>query len=141
MDMNQIYDSKFLKASDLAGKEYQVTITKVDVQNMDDGKRKLCVYLNNRPKGVLLNKTNANMISKLYGSETNGWINKQIVVAPAWVDFKGEQVEAIRFRPPRMAQNGGGAFDDSPSVTTQASAKPPLDQMAADDFADREIPF
>lgn len=136
-NVSEIYAGKYLAAADLAGKEYTVTITQVDMQNLDDGERKLCVYLNNRPKGLLLNKTNAKSIAKMHGNNTDTWIGKQIVIFPAYVDFKGDQVEAVRVRPPRSASTGPGAFDDAPGMAEQA----PIDIGLDKNFDDQGPPF
>lgn len=104
MNINEIFDSKYLRAADLKGQTPVCTITKIDIQDMKDGQQKPCIYLNHRDKGLILNKTNANMIAKMYGPETNEWIGKKIMLVTAWVDFQGDTVEAIRVRPPAQQQ-------------------------------------
>lgn len=130
MNINEIFDSKYLRAADLKGQTPVCTITKIDIQDMKDGQQKPCIYLNHRDKGLILNKTNANMIAKMYGPETNEWLGKKIMLVTAWVDFQGDTVEAIRVRPPNQQ-----AVPDAPP------APPP--PRGEDDYArkDEDVPF
>lgn len=133
MNINEVFDSKYLRAADLKGQTPICTITKIDMQDMKDGQVKPCIYLNHKDKGLVLNKTNANMIAKLYGPETDAWIGKKIMLITAWVEYQGDTVEAIRIRPPNMDP-----------MAAQAPMEPPPPR-GEDDYsrrdADPEVPF
>ena len=101
VNINTIFQSSFLKASDLDDKPHLATVTHVTLEDMTDGERKLCVHFEEWEKGLLLNKTNANNIAGFCGPETDGWIGKKIVMLPTMVDFQGKSVEAIRVRAPK----------------------------------------
>lgn len=132
-NIDDLYPSKYLSASDLQGKEPTVTITQITMEKMTDGQVKPCIFANNRPKGIILNKTNAMSIASLYGKNTDGWIGKKIKLVKVWTDFQGKPVEAIRIVPPGVEtmQERGMA----------AQAPPPAQ---ADDYGatmDDEVPF
>jgi hypothetical protein len=100
MNIDEVFTSKYISAADLKGKTPVVTITQIEMAKMQDGQSKPCIYINNNPKGLVLNKTNAKMIAKLYGAETDTWIGKKIKLITAWVEYQGDTVQAIRIRPP-----------------------------------------
>lgn len=100
MNINDQYPSKYLKASDLKGREATVTIDRVDMESLAQGEKpKPVVYFLDKVKGVVLNKTNAMNISGGYGAETDAWVGQVVILFPVWVDFQGKSTEAIRIRP------------------------------------------
>lgn len=99
MNINTAYPSNYLKADDLNGKSVTVTIQKVELEEIGQGRdkeRKPVLYFRGKDKGVVLNKTNANTITKLYGGETDDWVGKAITLVPREVEFQGEMVLSIR---------------------------------------------
>jgi hypothetical protein len=134
-NINEIYQSNYLTAADLQGKEPTVTITQVEVAKMNDGQAKLCIYVNNKPKGVVLNKTNARAIAALYGDESARWVGKKVKLVTVWTDFQGKPVQAIRIIPPQGDHLSQG-FD------AQAPVSPPPAQTPENYGAfDDEVPF
>ena len=122
MKTSQAFPSDYLKASDLNGKQVTVTIGRVEMVDMGQGKEKeskLLIHFNGKSKGLVCNKTNCTTIEKLYGDETDGWIGKEITLAPREVEFQGEMVWAIRVslqkpgvKPtPAPSDNDGGGVD------------------------------
>jgi hypothetical protein len=134
MNINEVFDSKYLRAADLQGKTPVVTITQIEMAKMQDGQNKPCIFLNNKPKGLVLNKTNATMIAKLYGGETDAWIGKQVRLITAWVEYQGDTVQAIRIRPPS---------DVVYTADTPAAAPVIPPAHSQDDYGalDDEVPF
>lgn len=114
-DISEVYQSNsdFLKAEDIGSNFWTATISKVDMKNFDDGSRKLFVLFQELDKGLVLNKTNADTIGDLYGRDTDGWVNRPVMLFTMPVDYQGKKVNAIRVRAP--AQNGqpGGAAQQS----------------------------
>jgi hypothetical protein len=94
--------SEYLKAADLQGREAAVVISQVKFEKMD-GKDRAVLFFLGKTKGLMLNKTNINNIVALYGDETNDWNGKEIVLFPAWVDYQGKSVEAIRVKGPQRS--------------------------------------
>ena len=101
MDINSAFPSKWLKSGDLGDSDLTLTITHVVMEEIGQGteaEEKPIVYFQEEEKGLVLNKTNADTISRLYGHNTDGWIGKPVTLFSTEVDFKGSQTLAIRVR-------------------------------------------
>ncbi len=102
MNINESFPSKYLKASDIPEEGLTVIIVRVDMEEVGKDKEvRPVLFFEGEDKGIILNKTNATNISKLYGYETDDWSGKKVVLGVAWVDFQGQSVEAIRIYPPK----------------------------------------
>jgi hypothetical protein len=113
MKKDDIYPSKYLKASDLPEEGAQAaTIEKVTVEEIGLKKdKKPVIHFSNLDKSFICNKTNWNTISKSTGSEdSDGWIGKTINLYRAEVEFQGDMVEAIRVK--IKAAKGGAVVDN-----------------------------
>ena len=96
MNINTAFPSTFLKAADLGGQRRQATIDRVAMEDIG-GDHKPIVYFSGKDKGLVLNRTNSNMIAEIAGSEeTDDWKGTAIVLFPTKVDFQGKRVDAIR---------------------------------------------
>lgn len=125
MNINGAFPSTFLKAADLSGRRALVTISHVTMEDIGD-EHKPVLFFAGKEKGLVLNKTNANAITEITGTdETDGWRGKAIVLYVAKVDFQGKRVDAIRV--------------DYPQTATQAPVPPPPPVSAPLGFDD--IPF
>ncbi len=111
MNINQMYPSKYVKSSDFTAGPALVKIDKVEMETLGQGRdaeHKPVVYFSASSlpdileKGLALNKTNANEIARLYGSETSDWRGKEIVLFETEVEFKGERTMATRVRAPKQ---------------------------------------
>lgn len=122
--------SDYVKAADLQGRTATVTIASVSIEEIGKD-RKPVVYFRGKEKGMVLNKTNANTISALYGDETDNWVNQPVTLYVAWVDFQGKSVEAIRVRAPQGQQ---------PQQQAQAPQSSPVQPKPVTDL-DQDIPF
>ena len=120
MDINTAFPGNYLKAADLKGRQVPVTIERVEMEDVG-GDHKPVVYFQGAERGLVLNKTNASIISDMYGSETNQWGNKRIVLYPARVEFQGRLVDAIRVQHPGVAQT------QQAPLPQQAPEPPPFD--------------
>jgi hypothetical protein len=126
MNINGAFPSTYLKAPDLAGRRALVTISHVKLEDVGD-EAKPVLYFQGKEKGLVLNKTNANMITEITGSdETDHWKGKPIVLYVTKVDYQGKRVDGIRVDHP--AANGNG--------TQPVAPPPPPEPLTVDD-----IPF
>lgn len=105
MKIDKMFSSKFLRASDvddIADEDTQTAVVTIDRVEMSevgqDQQEKPVVYFRGIDPGMVLNKTNANSISKLLGNDTDDWAGKAIGLFTTEVDFSGQQVLAIRVR-------------------------------------------
>lgn len=95
MQVDDIYPSKWFRAADLKGQANQVTIRDVDCGEVGE-KQQIILIFNGEWKPLGLNKTNAQAIADLYGSDTDDWIGASLVLFPTRVDFQGKMVDAVR---------------------------------------------
>jgi hypothetical protein len=103
MKLHDAFGGDFLKALDLGGidgQDAKVRISAVKLWRGDDGKNKIIVSFAGKKKSLLCNKTNAKTIARAYGDETDNWIGQPVILFVTMVDFRGDQVEAIRVRIP-----------------------------------------
>jgi hypothetical protein len=125
-----MFPSRFLKAVDFADGDQTLTIADIREERIGQGRDaddKYVVYFEELEKGLVLNKTNSGIISKLHGDDTDDWIGKEVTLYSAEVQFKDDMVDAIRVRskPPRKA---GKAPQPEPQ---KAAAAPPRDSARA----------
>src|SRR5690349_18637485 len=100
MRISSAFPGQYLKAADLQGREVTVTMDHVKQEDIG-GDHKPVLYFTGKERGLVLNKTNANNISYLYGDETEQWHGKPIILYAAMVDFQGKSVAAVRVKPPK----------------------------------------
>lgn len=115
MNINNAFPSTYLKAADLQGKSVNIAIERVQFEELG-GEHKLIVYFIGSDRGLVLNKTNANIIAEMHGPETDDWHGKKITLYPARVEFQGKIVDAIRVK---LAQA------DRPAAVSQAPLNKP----------------
>jgi len=104
VNVNNVFPTKYVKAQDVNG-QIQVVIAKAVMEQLGD-EHKLVVYFEGHTKGMVLNKTNANNLSNLYGPESDGWIGKPMMLVSTFVDFQGQSTPALRLHPPQQQQQG-----------------------------------
>ncbi len=99
MNIDDIFPSKYLKASDLNGQDLNVTISNTTVAQFDDG-HKIEVVLSGQSKSFICNKTNARTIATAYSSDTTAWHGREVILFPMMVATPNGPKEAIRVRVP-----------------------------------------
>ncbi len=100
MDINAAFPSKYLKAADLPDNEDTILeIDSVVIEEVGrDQEKRPVIYFKDEPRGMVLNKTNANTITKLYTKETNSWKGKPVALYVTEVQFGSDMVESIRIK-------------------------------------------
>jgi hypothetical protein len=130
-NIDLLFPSQYVKAADLTGRRVTVRISHVKVEEVGDD-RKPVLYFQNTPKGLVLNKTNAEMIKEITGtSETDHWVGVPIVLFVTKTDFAGKRVDAIRVDRPTTTQ---------PRPVPVAAPTPTAFMPAEDTFATGEMP-
>ncbi len=131
MNISDAFPSKYIKSTDLKGRDVTVTIEgyeMVAIQN-EQG-RKLALRFEGKDKGWIVNKTNANTIAKLLNSgRVEDWVGKQITLYPTETAYQGEMVDCIRVRRNKAADS----FNEPPQ--NLAPAAPP------EDYDPDSVPF
>ena len=126
--ISEAFPSQYLKCADLNGTPHTVIIRTCALEELGQGndkEKKPVLYFEKAQKGLVLNKTNANVIAAAYGDDTSNWAGEPIEVYPTLVDFKGKQVDGIRVRVVQEAQP-----EPQPTAAPMADAE-----------LDDEIPF
>lgn len=101
MDIRSAFTGKYLAAADLpAGREITMTIegvSMVDVELEAGGvQSRALVSIRGAKKGWLLNRTNAELVSAMFGYETGEWHGKRVTIGRAKVKFGRDTVDGIR---------------------------------------------
>ncbi len=95
MDIQSAFPGKSIKAADLGGNKKVITITGVAMENVGDDTKPVLRF-EGSDQGLVLNKTNADMLLDLFGNETSDWAGKRIELYPTKVQFGNKMVPAIR---------------------------------------------
>lgn len=131
MNVHQMFPSRYVTAFDLNGSDVTVTIKTVIMEEMggQEAEEKPVVIFEKATKGMVLNKTNAMIISGLYGPDTEQWAGKRITIYSAKVKAFGAVHDAIRVRPqvPPKAQH-----DKPPADPVPEDSGPDLDDDGND---------
>jgi hypothetical protein len=111
--ISEAFPSQYLKAADLDS-DTTYTIDRVEMETLGQGKNKEdkpVAYFRETDKSLALNKTNSNVISGLYGDDTDNWVGKRVTLYSTEVEFQGNMTLAIRIRmkkPAATAQTSAG---------------------------------
>jgi len=147
MRISEAFPSRFLKASDLNGREYKLTMSRVEIEDLN-GEMKPILYFHNAEKGLVLNKTNAEMIALMFGDETNSWSGQAIVIKPDKTQMQGKIVDCVRVvwqnQANRGPENGGQAPFKSPPLPPLPPASPMAgtgDPLGSDPLDGDKVPF
>jgi hypothetical protein len=130
--VGEVFSGNYLKAEDLQGKAVRVRIESVTVEKLGEDTKPV-LHFRGKDKTLALNKTNANIIAEVLGTdEMDDWEGRDIVLYPTKTEFQGKRVPCIR-------------VEDKPLPTQRiAPAAPRTEPLPADDpAADDEdsIPF
>lgn len=136
MDVNQMFESKYLKSADLIrnGRNLEVTVVidGVQMEGIEDGgetKQKPILYFQGKQKGMVMNRTNGLAISEAYGGDSDAWHGKQIILFVMKVQGPNGITDGLRVRiPPQAARpsfNGGSADRAGPAPARQDFADDP----------------
>lgn len=105
-DIRNAFPSKYLKAADLGKSRPIVTIQNVLMEKVGDDTLPMLTMVG-KDKGLLLNRTNANMIEEIAGTfETDAWRGIKIQLYATKTDYAGKRVDCIRVEAPTSAPAG-----------------------------------
>jgi hypothetical protein len=94
------YPSRFLKVDDLKGRKVALTISRCTPEEIGQGadkKTKLVAYFREIPKGLVVNRTNAEAMAELIGNDDEqAWPGHRIVLVPSRTQYQGKRVACIR---------------------------------------------
>lgn len=140
MDIYSAFPSNYLKCSDLQGRNCRVVIESVKIESIGDDDRPVA-YFQGKQKGLVLNKTNSNVIADMFGGETNGWLGKEITLFPTKVDYQGKRVDAIRVQYFDQRQQGRLAPAQQQPAQQYDDRNPPPHSAAPVNDMNDEVPW
>jgi hypothetical protein len=110
MHYRAMFDSEYLGAWDLKGRDVTVTIREVRSGKVkgDAGRSsaKAIIFFKGAEKGMVCNITNARTIAGLYGTDTEKWVGKKVILWPTVTEMAGETKDCIRIRPTVPTKKG-----------------------------------
>jgi hypothetical protein len=113
------YDqSRYFKAADMQAPK-KLRIKNVTPEEIgQDKEKKLVVWFDNDPRGLVLNKTNNRTLRPAFGDDCAGWKGKIIVLYPTTDEFRGRMVPVLRVRipPPKEGNEQAVAARPKPPV-------------------------
>lgn len=130
MKIGSAFPSNYIKCDDLQGRATQVRMNYIKFEDIG-GDNKPVLYFVGKERGLVLNKTNANMIAELYGDETDNWANQPIELYPSKTDFQGKRVDCIRVRETKASEQS----------RSERPAPPPQERRDLHEEMDDQIPF
>ena len=108
--LHDLFPGRYLAGEDLGGQDAVVVIRRVEVEEMGrldkkgETTQKPVVYFSGVDKGLVLNKTNAVSIAKMYGDVIEGWYGQAVTLYPKREHAFGSDWTVIRIRPRRPEQ-------------------------------------
>lgn len=124
-DFRSLYDSNYIYAFDLKGRDVTATIGEVKAAKVKDTegkeqKKPVLFFREAKDKrGLVLCKTNGKTIAAMYGNLTEKWVGKRITLFATTCEAFGKQVECIRIRPlVPGAKTAAGSFGEADSMPT-----------------------
>jgi hypothetical protein len=131
------YDqSRYFNATDMKVAK-KLRIKQVTEEEMpQDKKKKLVVWFDNDPRGLVLNKTNNRTLRGEFGDDCAGWKGKIIILYPTTDGFGGRVVPALRVRFPQPKEGKGQviAAKPNPPVPSPSPDAELLDDELNDDL-------
>lgn len=122
MLISQTYPRKYATAEDLAGKDLDLTIARVTLEQVGPVQKPVAFFFGAK-KGIILSATLARQIAALHGDDTAGWHGRRVnlhTVPCRRMD--GTRGLSIRARAPRdttaAATIQPSAFSPQPSTAT-----------------------
>ena len=102
-DINGLFPSQWLKATDLKGGRATVRMAGVSIEKVGEDKKPVLAFQGTK-KRLVLNVTNARAIAEITGStETDEWRGRQIALVVTKVEYQGKRQDGIRVDYPNTA--------------------------------------
>ena len=89
VDYDELYPGRFIKSGDLRGRDVNLTISKVEVDDLEGTKGKQTkgiVHFAETKKGLVLNRTNGECIKAMFGRKIADWIGKRVTLYPKAIE-------------------------------------------------------
>ncbi len=98
MKLKSYFDSPYLRASDVAGREVECTIEKINVEPVKVGNNRPVAYFEELKKGLVVNQTRYDDLVGIFGEDTDDWIGGTVILFTKKVEYNKERVDSIRIK-------------------------------------------
>lgn len=138
----EIFESDWIGAADLQGRDAVVEIEKVEkaeVFNPKTNKKsyKLALRFKGKVKGFICNRTNATSISKVTGKkEASLWVGSKVTLYPTTCKVGRETEPCLRVRETAPAGGAAPATNAAPNQTPFEKLKARIGAATRDDLGD-----
>ncbi len=143
MRIGEAFPSKYLKASDIPSAQFvPLMIDRVeteDVGSEGSPEHKPVMYFVGKEKGIVLNKTNAEMVAAAYGDETDDWHGKRVSIYSTTTSYQGKNVPCLRLAIPKapVTKPVAPVMQRPP----QQAPDPFVEEIAGQEIEPDSIPF
>jgi hypothetical protein len=101
VNINDMFESRFIRPSDLDGKDWTLTIANVRRETLPsrygaERLRPIMAFAGAR-KELVLNRTNVTCLAAMWGEESDAWVGKRVTLHP--VDYEGKLAIRVRGSP------------------------------------------
>lgn len=97
---SEMYPGRFLKADMLKGKKVTITIVEIEGEDIigenNKAKSEWIVKIKERPLQLVLNKTNAFCLYRMFGGDPHSWIGRRITIYPTTTKFGRDTLDCLR---------------------------------------------
>jgi predicted YcjX-like family ATPase len=99
VDFDELYPGRFIKVGDLKGRDVNMTITAVHLEELEGTKKqdKGVLTFQETPKQLVLNRTNGECIKAMFGRRIADWVGKRITIYPQKIESELADL-AVRVR-------------------------------------------
>ena len=100
VDFDELYPGRFIKSGDLRGQDRNLTITRVEVDELEGTKGKQTkgiIHFAETKKGLVLNRTNGECLKAMFGRKLPDWVGKRVTLYPKKIESEVADL-AIRIR-------------------------------------------
>lgn len=100
VDFDELYPGRFLKAGEFGGRDVNLTITRVQLDELEGNKGKQVkgvLTFRETPKELVLNRTNGECIKAMFGRRLADWVGKRVTLYPQKIESDLADI-AIRVR-------------------------------------------
>ena len=95
MKISGAFPGDYLKAADIGNNKVKATIASCEMCTVGEEDKPLLRF-KDKERGLVLNKTNANILAQELGDETDNWIGADLLLYSAKVNYQGNIVDGIR---------------------------------------------
>jgi hypothetical protein len=96
--VSEAFPSKYLKGVDIGDTRPTWRIRSYGQEDMPGGEQKWVLYFENEQKGLVLNRTNADVCAGQFGDDLDDWIGQRVGLFTMPINFNGKITDSIRLR-------------------------------------------